>query len=142
VNREQAVLVQQSFAQLVPIADEAAALFYTRLFDIDPSTKALFHGDMRQQGQKLMQTLGLAVRSLDRLDSLVPVVQALGRRHAGYGVTGQHFDSVGTALLWTLERGLGAAFTAEVRDAWASVYSLIATTMQAAMADTYPAPVI
>jgi hemoglobin-like flavoprotein len=139
---DQAILVQESFAQVAPIADEAAALFYSRLFDVDPSLRSLFRGDMREQGHKLMQTLGVAVGSLDHLEAVVPAVQALGRRHAGYGVTDQHFETVGTALLWTLERGLGAAFTPEVRDAWASVYGLLATVMQEAMREAYPSPVL
>jgi hemoglobin-like flavoprotein len=135
VTPEQKVLVQESFAQVVPIADIAAELFYGRLFEVDPSLRTLFHGDMREQGRKLMQMLAVAVRGLDRLEMIVPAVQALGRRHAAYGVTEAHFATVGAALLWTLEHGLGSAFTPEVADAWASVYDVLATTMQDAMAD-------
>jgi hemoglobin-like flavoprotein len=125
--------VQESFAQVVPIADTAAQLFYGRLFEMDPALRALFHTDMRAQYRNLMQTLTVVVRSLDRLDSIVPAVQALGRRHAGYGVNDEHFDLVGVALLWTLQQGLGSAFTPEVRRAWATAYGLLASTMKDSM---------
>jgi hemoglobin-like flavoprotein len=124
-------LVQTTFATLVPIADQAAALFYGRLFEIDPSLRRLFKGDLGDQGRKLMQMIGVAVKGLDALDQLVPVVQDLGRRHAGYGVTDAHYDTVGGALLWTLEKGLGAAFTPDVKAAWTTVYTVLATTMKA-----------
>jgi hemoglobin-like flavoprotein len=74
------------------------------------------------------------VRGLDHLDRLVPVVQDLGRRHVGYGVTDAHYDTVGSALLWTLEKGLGSAFTPDMKDAWATVYGLLATVMKEAAA--------
>jgi hemoglobin-like flavoprotein len=126
----QKTLVQTSFATIVPIADDAAALFYQRLFELDPSLQAMFRGSMIEQRKKLMQMLTAAVKGLDRLEQLVPVVQDLGRRHAAYGVAEAHYDTVGAALLWTLEMGLGAAFTAETREAWTAVYGLLATTMQ------------
>jgi hemoglobin-like flavoprotein len=135
VTPEQKMLVQESFALVLPIADTAAELFYRRLFELDPSLRALFHGDMSEQGRRLMQMLTVAVRGLDRLESIVPAVQALGRRHAAYGVTEDHFETVGAALLWTLEQGLGSAFTPEVENAWASVYAVLATTMKDALAD-------
>jgi hemoglobin-like flavoprotein len=128
----QKTLVQESFATIAPIADDAAALFYRRLFEIDPSLRHMFRGDMAEQRRKLMQMLTAAVKGLDRLDQLVPVVESLGRRHSGYGVTDAHYESVEAALLWTLEAGLGRAFTADVRDAWATVYGLLATTMKEA----------
>jgi hemoglobin-like flavoprotein len=124
-------LVQTTFATLVPIADEAAALFYGRLFEIDPSLRPLFKGDLDEQGKKLMQMIGVAVNGLDTLDQLVPAVKDLGRRHAGYGVTDAHYDTVGGALLWTLEKGLGSAFTPDVKAAWTTVYTVLATTMKA-----------
>jgi len=123
-------LVQSTFAIIAPIADDAAALFYRRLFEIDPSLQQMFKGDMAEQRRKLMQMLTAAVKGLDRLDQLVPVVEDLGRRHARYGVEDRHYDTVGAALLWTLEAGLGRGFTAEVREAWATVYGLLATTMK------------
>jgi hemoglobin-like flavoprotein len=126
----QKTLVQESFARIAPIADDAAALFYRRLFEIDPSLRQMFRGDMTEQRKKLMQMLTAAVKGLDRLDQLVPVVQELGRRHAAYGVADAHYDTVGSALLWTLETGLGALFTPETREAWATVYGLLATTMR------------
>ena len=125
-------LVQDSFAVIAPIADDAAMLFYQRLFELDPSLERMFKGDRAEQRRKLMQMLTAAVKGLDRLDQLVPIVQDLGRRHAGYGVADRHYDTVGAALLWTLEKGLGSAFTPEVREAWATVYGLLATTMKEA----------
>jgi hemoglobin-like flavoprotein len=130
LNDTQKVLVQRSFAAVVPIADDAAVLFYRRLFELDPSLERMFRGDMTEQRRKLMQMLTAAVKGLDRLDKLVPVVEDLGRRHAGYGVADAHYDTVGAALLWTLEKGLGDAFTADVKDAWVAVYGLLAGTMK------------
>jgi len=124
-------LVQTTFATLVPIADQAAALFYGRLFEMDPSLRPLFKGDLGEQGKKLMQMIGVAVKGLDSLDTLVPAVKDLGRRHAGYGVADSHYDTVGGALLWTLEKGLGSAFTPDVKAAWTTVYTVLATTMKA-----------
>ena len=126
----QKTLVQESFAIVAPIADDAAALFYGRLFELDPSLQRMFRGDMAEQRKKLMQMLTAAVKGLDRLEQLVPVVQDLGRRHATYGVEDRHYETVGAALLWTLEKGLGHAFTPETREAWATVYGILATTMQ------------
>jgi hemoglobin-like flavoprotein len=124
-------LVQQTFGAVVPIADKAAALFYARLFELDPALKALFKVDLREQGGKLMQMIGFAVGKLDAPDELVPAVEALGRRHVGYGVKEADYDTVGAALLWTLEQGLGAAFTPDVKAAWAAVYGVLAATMKA-----------
>jgi hemoglobin-like flavoprotein len=125
-------IVQQTFAQVVPIADQAAALFYGRLFELDPTLKGLFRIDMTEQGRKLMQVLAFAVGKLDALDELVPAVEALGRRHVGYGVKDAHYDTVGAALLWTLGQGLGPAFTPEVKAAWTTVYGVLASTMKTA----------
>jgi len=132
LTERQKTLVQQSFATIQPIADDAAALFYRRLFEIDPSLQKMFRGDMADQRRKLMQMLTAAVKGLDRLEQLVPVVEDLGRRHATYGVDDAHYDTVGAALLWTLEKGLGDAFTAEVEAAWVTVYGLLAGTMKKA----------
>jgi hemoglobin-like flavoprotein len=134
VTLRQIELVQGTFDVIAPIADDAAALFYRRLFEIDPTLRAMFKGDMAEQRRKLMQMLTAAVKGLPRLDRLVPVVQELGRRHASYGVADDHYDTVGAALLWTLEKGLGDAFTDEAREAWATVYGLLATTMKHAAA--------
>ena len=127
---EQIALVQASFREVVPIADAAAELFYARLFDLDPSLEALFKGDIAEQGRKLMQMIGLAVKSLDRLEQVLPAVQALGARHVAYGVRDKDYETVGRALLWTLKRGLGDAFTPEVEAAWAEVYATLAAAMQ------------
>jgi hemoglobin-like flavoprotein len=122
-------LVQQTFAQVVPIADQAAALFYGRLFELDPALRPLFKGDLGQQGKKLMQTLEYCVGKLDNLDEIAPAVKDLGRKHAGYGVKESSFQTVGAALLWTLDKGLGAAFTPEVKAAWTEVYGILSATM-------------
>lgn len=132
---QQKILVQQSFALVAPIAETAATLFYARLFELDPSLRRMFSGDMAEQGRKLMQMLTVAVRGLDDLEALVPAVRALGLRHARYGVQPGHYETVAIALLWTLERGLGDAFTPAVRAAWATVYWLLADTMQAGALD-------
>src|SRR5215204_1012680 len=132
-------LVQESFAVIAPIAGDAATLFYRRLFELEPSLQRMFRGDMAEQRKKLMQMLTAAVKGLDRLDQLVPVVQDLGRRHATYGVADAHYDTVGAALLWTLEKGLGAQFTPEAREAWATVYGLLATTMKEAARESLEA---
>jgi hemoglobin-like flavoprotein len=123
-------MVQRSWNQVLPIAEAAAQMFYDRLFTLDPSLRSLFRGDMKEQGRKLMTMIGFAVKGLTRLEQLVPGVQALGRRHAGYGVRDEHYATVAAALLWTLEQGLGEAFTAEVRDAWTTAYGLLANTMK------------
>lgn len=135
---EQKQLVQDSFAQVTPIADQAAALFYQRLFTLDPSLKSLFKGDMEEQGRKLMKMIGTAVNGLDDLDAIVPAVQDLGRRHIGYGVKDEHYDTVGSALLWTLDQGLGDDFTPETKQAWTEVYGILATTMKDAAAEVPP----
>jgi hemoglobin-like flavoprotein len=131
----QKMLVQTSFAQVAPIAETAAALFYAKLFELDPSLRPMFTSDIAEQGRKLMQMLAVAVRGLDNLGALVPAVRALGLRHAGYGVRDEHYETVAVALLATLELGLGDAFTDDVREAWATVYWLLADTMKAGAAD-------
>jgi len=125
-------LVRESFAKVAPISETAASLFYNRLFELDPALKPLFKGDMTEQGKKLMSMIGMVVTNLHRLDSLVPAVRDLGRRHAGYGVEDRHYDTVADALLWTLEQGLGDAFTSETRAAWTHCYSTLAGVMKQA----------
>jgi hemoglobin-like flavoprotein len=109
-------------------------MFYARLFEIDPALRSMFKGDLTEQGRKLMQMLTIAVKGLDRLDQLVPAVRQLGVRHVQYGVKDSHYDSVATALVWTLEQGLGQDFTPEVRNAWVTVYGVLAGTMKEAAA--------
>lgn len=136
----QVELVQTTWEKVVPISDQAAALFYGRLFELDPRLRPMFKSDIREQGKKLMQMITVAVRGLGDLGKLVPAVQDLGRRHVGYGVKEEHYTTVGTALLWTLEKGLGDAFTSEVKEAWATVYGVLATTMQKAAAEKVALP--
>ncbi|TSA80607.1 hemin receptor [Deinococcus detaillensis] len=132
MNAHQVQLVQHSFTQVQPIAEIASDLFYARLFELDPSLKPLFRGNMNEQGHKLIMMLGVAVANLNKPEVVVPALQRLGERHAGYGVTEAHYATVGEALLWTLEQGLGEAFTAQVRLAWEAVYLVVADTMQQA----------
>ncbi len=122
-------LVQGSWPKVAPIAPQAAALFYQNLFRIDPSVKDLFGSDMVAQGKRLMQMIGAAVGKLDDLPGLVPVLQDLARRHVAYKVEPGHYQTVGAALLQTLEQGLGEAFTPEVKAAWTEVYGLITQVM-------------
>ena len=129
---EQKQLVRDSFAKLAPIADDAAALFYQRLFTLDPKLRALFTHDMKEQGRKLMSMIATAVAQLDKVEALVPVLRALGKRHIGYGVRDSDYDTVATALLWTLEKGLGADFTPAMKDAWTACYGVLAGEMKAA----------
>ena len=127
---EQKELVQTSFTQLIPNSDSAARFFYHRLFQLDPKLKLLFKGDMQEQGRKLMHIIGVAVRGLDQPDALIAPLRALGGRHVEYGVTAEHYETVGRALIATLEAELGPELTGETRDAWIAVYNLIASTMQ------------
>jgi hemoglobin-like flavoprotein len=126
------IRVQDTFEAVKPISDQAAALFYGRLFEIAPDVKPMFTGDMEEQGRKLMKMLALAVAGLNDLSSLVPAVQKLGRGHVGYGVKPEHYAKVGEALLWTLGQGLGEAFTTEVEKSWKMVYGILSDTMIAA----------
>jgi hemoglobin-like flavoprotein len=130
LTETQKTLVQSSFANVAPISEQAADLFYGRLFELDPSLRALFKSDLKEQKKKLMQMLAAAVRGLDDLGALVPVVRDLGARHGGYGVKDEHYDTVAEALLWTLEKGLGDAFTPETKDAWIAVYGVLSSTMK------------
>ncbi|QYJ93502.1 MULTISPECIES: globin family protein [Shewanella] len=123
-------LVQTSFKQVEPISEQAAAIFYDALFQIDPNLRPLFKQDIRSQGRKLMAMLKAAVEGLTDLDALVPQLHELARRHQAYGVKQSHFTPVGNALLYTLKTGLGEAYTREVREAWVAVIHLVADTMK------------
>lgn len=127
---EQVELVQSSFKKVAPIADAAADIFYDRLFEIAPDTRALFPEVMTDQKKKLMQMIGVAVNGLRDLDAIVPAVKDLGARHVGYNVTEAHYDSVGAALIFTLEKGLGDDFTPETKAAWVETYGLLAGVMK------------
>jgi nitric oxide dioxygenase len=132
---DQKELLRSSFALVAPVADQAATRFYERLFEADPSLRPRFaHTDMAGQRKALMGTLAVVVASLDRLDTLVPAVEALGRRHAGYGVADEDYATVGAALLATLEDLLGAAFTPATREAWGAAYGLLSGIMREAAA--------
>jgi hemoglobin-like flavoprotein len=127
-------LVKESFGWAAPISEEAAAIFYARLFETNPELKSLFKSDMKKQGRKLMATIAVVVNSLDRLSDVLPAVQALAVRHAGYGVRSQDYDAVGNALVWTLQSGLGERFTDKHTAAWVEVYTNLADIMRAAAA--------
>lgn len=129
---DQITIVQTTWSKVVPIADTAANLFYDRLFELDPTLRPLFKADMAEQKKKLLQTLGFAVGSLKNPAALMPAVVALGKRHAGYQVKDEHYDTVAAALLWTLEKGLGDAWTPEAKAAWTTVYLALANTMKSA----------
>jgi hemoglobin-like flavoprotein len=135
VRPETERLVRESWAQFEPAAVELAAFFYDKLFELDPEARRLFaKTDMVAQGHKVMRMFAEIVHNLDRPDTLIAEVADLGRRHLGYGVQDHQYDSVGTALLWTLERGLGPAFTDEVRGAWTEAYLLFSTVARRATA--------
>jgi hemoglobin-like flavoprotein len=133
---QQIKLVQTSFASVRSIADTAAALFYGRLFELDPSLRRLFHGNMRVQSRMFMAMLEYIVAGLPRPETILPAVQELGQCHADYGVQEAHYATVGTALLWALSQGLEPQCTPAVEAAWAAAYILLADTMQAAAAES------
>ena len=137
---EQKTLVKDTWSKVVPIADTAATMFYNRLFEIDASTRALFRTvDMAEQRRKLVQALATVINGLDNLAPLVPVLENLGRSHVRYGVTDKHYDSVGAALLWTLEQGLKDVWTPAVKDAWTAAYGAVAGVMLGAARQAKPA---
>ncbi len=127
---DQIELVQQSFARIAPISDQAATIFYKRLFEVAPQVKMMFPENMTEQRGKLMATLAAVVNGLSDLPSILPAASALAIRHVSYGARREHYPVVGAALLWTLEQGLGARFTPEVAAAWAAVYQALASTMR------------
>ena len=125
--------LRSTWETVAAIRDDAARLFYGRLFEIDPSTGALFaSADMAEQGEKFMRTITTTVAKLEYPDVLVPGIEALGRRHAGYGTEEGYYESVGAALLWALGEVLGEEFTPEAREAWAQTYATLATIMKEA----------
>jgi hemoglobin-like flavoprotein len=137
MSPQQKELVKETWRKLTPMAGSAARLFYERLFEIDETTRPLFKTtDLAEQRQKLIQALIVVVQGLDRLEALVPILADLGRRHVQYGVTDGHYDSVGAALLWTLEQGLGSGWTPEVKVAWSGAYTLLADVMREAAGES------
>ena len=128
----QIALVQGSWKDVLAVSQTAAQLFYLRLFEVDPSLRPMFRGELREQGRKLIAMMSVAVNGLARLETLLPVIEALGRRHAGYGVKDEHYATVAAALLWALEQALGGRFTPDVKGAWTAAYGVLAFTMQRA----------
>src|SRR4051794_40333772 len=129
MTSDQVKLVQQSFAKVAPIADQAAAMFYDRLFEVAPQVKAMFPVDLTEQRRKLMATLSVVVNGLGNLETILPAASALASRHVSYGAKAEHYPVVGGALLWTLEKGLGEAWTPEVASAWAAAYGTLSNFM-------------
>ena len=128
ITEAQIDLVQNSFWDIVPVSEHAAALFYGRLFELNPALRGLFRHSMQEQGRKLMQMIAVAVHNLDRLDEIIPKIEALGCRHVAYGVQAQDYGTVGEAFIWTLAQALGDRFTPELEAAWVAVYTLLAAT--------------
>jgi hemoglobin-like flavoprotein len=126
---EQVNLVQQSFAKVAPISEQAAALFYGRLFEVAPGVRAMFPDDMTEQRKKLMATLAVVVNGLTNLEAVLPAASALAKRHVNYGAKAEHYPVVGGALLWTLEKGLGEAWTPETAAAWTAAYGTLSGYM-------------
>ena len=126
---DQVKAVQDSFKKVEPISEQAAALFYGRLFEIAPSVRPLFHGDIAEQGRKLMATLAVVVNGLSNLEAVLPAASALAKRHVGYGVKPAHYEVAGEALLWTLERGLAKQWTPELAAAWGAAYRVLSEFM-------------
>jgi nitric oxide dioxygenase len=135
VTPQQVSLVQQSFSKVAPIAPQAADLFYCRLFEVAPQVRSLFPDDMSEQKKKLMGMLAVVVNGLDKLDTILPAASALAKRHVAYGAVSDHYPVVGGALLWTLEKGLGEAWTPELADAWTDAYTTLSGFM---IAEAYP----
>jgi hemoglobin-like flavoprotein len=125
----QITLVQESFAKVAPISEQAASMFYDRLFEVAPTVKAMFPADMTEQRKKLMATLAVVVNGLTNLESILPAASALATRHVSYGAKPEHYPVVGGALLWTLEKGLGEAWTPDVADAWTAAYGTLSGYM-------------
>src|SRR5277367_2840958 len=126
---KQVALVQQSFAKVAPISEQAAVLFYDRLFEIAPSVRTMFPDDMTEQRRKLMMMLAAVVNGLGDLPSILPAASALAKRHVAYGAKPEHYPVVGSALLWTLEKGLGDGWTSEVASAWTTAYGTLSGFM-------------
>lgn len=123
-------LIKLSWNNVLPISETAAELFYGKLFELDPELKPLFKGDLKEQGKKLMTMLDVVVKGLDNIESIIPAARASGARHAGYGVKDEDYNTVASALLWTLDKGLGDEFSDEVKQAWTAAYGVLANTMK------------
>lgn len=132
---EEIKLIKDSWAKVVSISEQAAELFYGRLFEVHPEVQPYFKGDMKEQGRKLMVMIGSAVNSLENLGPMIPLIRESGKRHAGYGVKDEDYDKVADALIWTLEKSLGDDFTREVKNAWVTTYTSLADVMKEAAAE-------
>jgi nitric oxide dioxygenase len=126
---EQVTLVQESFSKVAPISEQAAVIFYDRLFEVAPAVKSMFPADMAEQRKKLMATLAVVVNGLTNLEAVLPAASALAKRHVSYGAKPEHYPVVGGALLWTLEKGLGAAWTPDLAAAWTAAYGTLSSYM-------------
>ena len=129
MNPAQIKLVQESFAKVAPISERAAVIFYDRLFELAPQVRAMFPNDMTEQRKKLMATLAVVVNGLTNLEAVLPAASALAKRHVSYGAKPAHYPVVGGALLWTLEKGLGEAWTPDVAAAWTTAYGVLSGYM-------------
>lgn len=129
MSPEQIEMVSSSWKQVLPISEKAAELFYGRLFELDPELKPMFNGDMTEQGRKLMSMINTAVNNIANVEKITPALQDLGKRHVDYGVTDKHYATVASALLWTLEQGLGDAFDEDLKEAWTITYTTLAGVM-------------
>ena len=129
MNAAQIQLVQDSFAKVAPISEQAAVIFYDRLFEVAPSVKAMFPADLTEQRKKLMATLAVVVGGLSNLETILPAASALAKRHVAYGAKPEHYPVVGSTLLWTLEKGLGDAWTPDVASAWTAAYGVLSNFM-------------
>ena len=129
MNAADIALIRSSFDRVMHIEEAAAELFYHRLFELDATLRPLFQSDLKRQGRLLMKMIATAVDHLDDLGTLVPVIQRLGQRHRVYGVKPAHYETVGAALLWTLEQGLGEHYTTDVERAWSRAYAILSGVM-------------
>lgn len=139
---ERRQLVTDSWKQLAPNAALVGQIFYRRLFEIDPKLRPMFTASLLdEQIRKITTMLDLIVHWLDVPERLVPVLKQLGARHGTYGVLDEHYAKVGSALIATLEEGLGDKFTPELRGAWTEAYLLISSLMRrgaAKISGTFP----
>ena len=135
MNSEQVELLQSTWGKVVPFSETTAELFYGRLFELDPSLRPLFKTDMAEQGRKFIQLFDVAVYGLGQPETIFQDLQDLGRRHVGYAVKDEHYDTVGTALIWAMEQTLGESLTPEAKDAWTEAYALMADAMKQAASE-------
>ena len=126
---EQTEIIRRSFDSIWPVRRKFAGLFYRRFFELAPDAQRLFPSDMERQYLKLMDMIAAIVGSLDRRELFQSIIDHSGRQHARFGVSPLHFVAFGDALIWSLEQQFGAAFTAELRAAWITLYDAVRTEM-------------